>query len=66
MMPHFPPSPEVRTTFPVPYRDFKRIAELALRCVGTDPLLPVFTFVEFRASGGVLLATATDRPCSPP
>lgn len=49
------------TTFTVPYGAFKRIAKLALRCVGTDPLLPVFTFVEFRASGGVLMATATDR-----
>lgn len=49
------------TTFTVPLRDFKRIAELALRCVGTDSLLPVVNFVEFRSSGGVLMATATDR-----
>ena len=49
------------TTFTVPLRDFKRVAELALRCVGTDPLLPVLNFVEFRSSGGVLMATATDR-----
>ena len=48
-------------TFTVPLGAFKRIAEHALRCVGTDRLMPVFTFVEFRASGGVLTATATDR-----
>lgn len=49
------------TTLVVPYTNFQYVATIALRCVGRDQLLPILTYVQFRAEGGRLTATATDR-----